>query len=393
MKDRKKYLSKLDNSKILKACLIAGWIIMALILKYIFFQVESYDMRAFLEPWYDFIVANGQFKAFAYAFYDYSPLYLYMISFSTLFTWINKIAAIKIITILFEISASLAVYKIIYHFKADKRPAWFGFIGLLYLPVVFVQGGMWGQCDIIFTSFLLWMIYALIKGQKIKAILWLAIAIALKSQAMFVAPMILVLFMNRKIKWYWILLIPAVYFLSVVPAWLAGRPLIDLLTIYFSQVNVYKQLSLFAPNFYYFFEDPKYYSNFSIAIGLVAATIIGLIYLYLRWRKFPHFTETGYLIDACTISFIFPFALPLMHDRYFFISAVVMYILGFLDRKFIWPNIFIQVSSMISYFSSLHVIMVPAVAINTGLALWLVIVFWRNLKFPSVIRPQIETVT
>lgn len=391
MKDRKEFLRKLDDSKIFKACLIAGWILMALVLKYIFFPVESYDMRAFLEPWYDFIVEHGQFRSFAYAFYDYSPLYLYMISFSTLFTWINKVAAIKIITLLFEISASFAVYRIIYHFKTDKRLAWIGFIGLLYLPVVFVQGGMWGQCDIIFTSFLLWMIYALFKGQNVKAVLFLAIAIALKSQTMFVAPLILVLFMTRKIKWYWILLIPAVYFLSVVPAWLAGRPLMDLLTIYFSQVNVYKQLSLFAPNFYFIFEDPKYYSAFSVGIGLVAAIIVGLIYLYLRWRKFPRFTDMGYLIDACTISFIFPFVLPLMHDRYFFIAAVVMFILGFLDRKFVWPNILFQISSMISYFTSLHVVMSVAVAINTGLVVWLCIVFWRNLKSSPSDLPPAET--
>lgn len=377
MNNKQNFFKGLENNKIFTAIVIAAWIVMALVLRYIFFPVESYDMRAFLEPWYDFIVAHGQFKSFEYAFYDYSPAYMYLVSLSTFFTWIPKITAIKIVSILFDFSAALAVYKIIKLKKKNSRPAWFGFIGTLYLPTVFVQSGMWGQCDIIYTSFLLWMMYALLRGQNVKAVLFLSIAFAFKAQTLFIAPLILVLFLNRKIKFYWILLIPAVYVASIIPAWLAGRSFMDLLTIYFSQVSVYKFLSLAAPNFYSFFEDPKYYSTFAVSIGLVIAMIIGCSYLFLRCRKFPVFTDLGYFYDASTISFLFPFVLPLMHDRYFFIAATMLFVLAFLDKRAIWPAVLIQITSMISYFQSLHVIMPLAVVINTGIAVWLCISFWR----------------
>ena len=120
---------KLQTSKTFKGIVIAAWITMAVALRYVFFPVESYDMRAFLVPWYDFIVEHGQFKSFAYAFYDYSPLYLYMVSFSTLFEWIPKITAIKIISILFDFSAGLAVFKIVKLKRGEAKPAWFAFIG------------------------------------------------------------------------------------------------------------------------------------------------------------------------------------------------------------------------------------------------------------------------
>jgi Gpi18-like mannosyltransferase len=384
MTDQTNPLKKLENNKAFTAIVVATWILMALVLRYIFFPVESYDMRGFLEPWYDFFVAHGQFKAFEFPFYDYAPGYMYLISLSTFFTWIPKIAAIKIISILFDFSAAFVVFKIIKHQKQNIKLAWFGFVATLYLPTIFVQSGMWGQCDIIFTSFLLWMMYALLRNQNIKAVLFLAIAIAFKAQAMFIAPLILVLFLTRKVRWYWLLLIPGVYILSIVPAWLAGRPFMDLLTIYFSQVSVYKLLSLSAPNFYYFFEDPKYYSTFAVAIGLVVASTIGCIYLFLRWRKYPRFTSLGYLYDASAITFLFPFVLPLMHDRYFFIAATMLFVLAFLDRKAIVPAVLIQVTSIISYFARLHFLMPVAIVINTGIAVWLVVVFWRHLK----VRPD-----
>jgi Gpi18-like mannosyltransferase len=380
--------AKLENNPVFAGIVIAAWTIMAIFLRVIFFPVESYDMRAFLVPWYDFIVQHGQIASFAYAFYDYAPAYLYMVSLSTLVPWLGKIAAIKVISILFDLSAAAAVYKIIRFKKSDRKLAWIGFIATLYLPIIFVQSGMWGQCDIIFTSFLLWMMYALLRGQNIKAVLLFAIAFSLKAQAMFIAPMVLILFLNKKVRWYWILLIPAVYFISVIPAWIAGRPLFDLLTIYFSQVSIYKQLSLAAPNFYYFFEDPKYYSNFAVAIGLVVASLIGLAYLFLRWRKYPRHTDLGYFYDASTITFLFPFVLPLMHDRYFFIAAVMLFVLAFLDRRAILPAILIQLSSLISYFASWQVLMPLAILINTGLAVWLCLSFRRQAKADAANSPR-----
>jgi Gpi18-like mannosyltransferase len=380
MDNQAKPQRQFDNNKVLQALVVTAWIIMALGLRYIFLPVESYDMRGFLEPWYDFIVTHGQFKSFEFAFYDYSPAYMYMISLVSFLSWIPKIAAIKLISILFDFSAAAAVYKIVKYKRNSTRLAWFAFIGTLYLPTIFVQSGMWGQCDIIFTSFLLWMMYALLRERNVLAVLFLSIAFALKAQTMFIAPLLLPLFLNKKVKWYWILLIPAVYIVSILPAWIAGRPFMDLLTIYFSQVSVYKLLSLSAPNLYYFWSDPKYYSTGAVLAGLIVAAIIGVLYLFLRWRKSPSFSDLGYLYDATAISFIFPFVLPLMHDRYFFIAAALLFVLAFLDKRAIWPCVLLQITSMISYFARLHFLLPAAVVINLGLLVWLVLQFTRHLK-------------
>jgi nicotinamide riboside transporter PnuC len=69
-----------------------------------------------------------------------------------------------------------------------------------------------------------------------------------------------------------------------------------------------------------------------------------------------------------------------MHDRYFFIAATMLFVLAFLDKRAIWPAILIQITSMISYFQSLHVVMPLAVVINTGIAVWLCISFWQYAR-------------
>jgi hypothetical protein len=117
------------------------------------------------------------------------------------------------------------------------------------------------------------------------------------------------------------------------------------------------------------------------------AAIIGLAYLFLRWRKYPRMSDAGYFIDGITITFLFPFILPLMHDRYFFIAALLLFVLAFLDKHFIWPAVLIQISSMISYFQSWHILMPLAVAINTILAVWLVTLFIHNLKTENQVSP------
>jgi Gpi18-like mannosyltransferase len=376
------------SKKLFSGLIIAGWILMALGIRYIFLPIESYDMRTFLEPWYNFIAAHGQIAAFKDAFSDYSPAYLYLLSLSTLFTWIPKITAIKIISTIFDFSAAFAVYKIIKLKKENVKQAWVGFIATLYLPTVFIDSGLIGQCDIIFTSFLLWMIYALLRDQNIKALLFFSIAFAFKFQAMFAAPLLLIFFLTKKIRPYWILLPVGVYILSIVPTWLAGRPFLDLLLIYFSQANTYHLLSIDAPNIFYFFSNPIYYSNFAIDIGFGIAALLACIYLVLRWRKDPHFTKLGVLFDASLISFIFPFVLPLMHDRYFFTAALFMFLMVFMDRRALWPAILIQVTSVISYISYFHFLLPLAVVINAGLAMWLSWIFVKKMKRTPEPFPQ-----
>jgi len=360
--------------------LIIGWIAFAIYLNVIFFPVESLDARIFLEPWYDFIVAHGQFHAFSQNFSNYSPLYLYLLSLISLLSWIPKLAAIKLISLAFDFSAATAVHQIVKLKRNDSKKAWLAFFIVLFTPTVFIESGMWGQCDIIFTSFLLWMIYAFLQDRPVATVLFFSIAFAFKLQAGFIAPLILLLFLTRKLRPYWILLPPLIYFLSVVPAWIAGRPLWDLLTIYFTQTTAYRSLSLSAPNIYLYFSHTKYFSIFSVAIGLGIACIFSVVYLFVRWKKSPFLPKAFILFDATLLTMFFPFVLPMMHDRYFFTAALLLVVSVFFDKKFLIPAILVQVSSVISYFDSFHILFLAALIMNLAVVIWLLFYYQKSVR-------------
>lgn len=103
-----------------------------------------------------------------------------------------------------------------------------------------------------YTAALLACLYYLLVNRPNRAVLAFSIAFVLKLQAIFFAPFLLLLVLKRKIKLRSLVLIPAVYILSIIPAAIMGRSLWDLLTVYVSQSKLYTSLCMSIPNLYAF---------------------------------------------------------------------------------------------------------------------------------------------
>jgi Gpi18-like mannosyltransferase len=173
------------KTKALPALLIAGGIILALYVRSIFFPALNLDSKTFLIPWYDFIQSHGFLGAFSQKFYDYNPPYLYLIGLVTYLPWIPKLTAIKLISVVFDFAAAAAGFKIAVTLKKSIKWGWIAFFTILFTPTLIVESGLWGQCDIIYTAFLLWMAYALLNDKPRQALLFFSIAFVFKSQAIF----------------------------------------------------------------------------------------------------------------------------------------------------------------------------------------------------------------
>jgi Gpi18-like mannosyltransferase len=373
--------------------LIAG-IGLAVYVRWQLFPIVTMDAHVFLLPWYDYIAAHGFWHAFADNFYNYNPPYLYLIGIATFFKGISSLAAIKLISVLFDISAAFAVYRITAHFYSDKRYARLAFLTILLLPTVFIDSSQWGQCDVIYTSFLLWSIAALIEEKYVSGLILFSIAFVFKAQSIFLAPLFLVLLLKKKFPWYSLLWPPVIYFLSLLPAWLAGRPLVDLLTIYFTQANAYPSLSMNAPSLFFPLGKMGLYSESMVWIGLGITACFVVLYLIYRLRK-PFRQETlFYLYDACYLAFLVPFFMPKMHDRYFFPATLFFLVMLFLDRKTIWPAILMEISSLLSYINWLYDLPVNLTEIsfwiNIGLVLWIILWYGKKLTSPAVTPNTLE---
>jgi Gpi18-like mannosyltransferase len=225
---------------------------------------------------------------------------------------------------------------------------WAGTFAFLFMPVIIAGSAMWGQADIFYIAFLVWMVYYLVKGNNFWATVCFAVAFSFKLQALMVAPLFLVLIARRKYPVYWLLVIPAVYFLSVVPAWIAGQPLKDLLMVYLAQFGQYTLPSANAANPYIFLNGVENHSLVNI-IGLAVTTLAMLLYLGIRWFKWKDVSTRSILYDLALLTLLLPFLLPKMHDRYFLPAAVFLLLLTFVDARIIWAALLSQLALLFSY--------------------------------------------
>jgi Gpi18-like mannosyltransferase len=301
-----------------------------------------------------------------------------------LFRTIPKIIAIKLLSTIFDVVAAYAVYRIVSFVKQDRNWGIFAFFTVLLTPVVFIESSHWGQCDIIYTAFLLFMLDSQLRKKYIRGLIFFSIAFVFKFQAVFLAPILLYLLIKRRIPVSALLYSLGIYLLSILPAWLAGRPFFDLVKIYISQAGTYKLLSMNAPNIYYPWKNSSDFSQTTVWIGLAVAAMFTLGFLVVRLKK-PFIEDNRiFLYDACLLSFFIPFLTPLMHERYFFPAALFLVLITFLDKRMLYQALLLQVSSVLSFFNFLYLIPAdltyPAFIINLLLAPILIFVYFKRLK-------------
>ncbi len=336
--------------------LIIG-IILALVLRFLLFGYESADYKEFLSNWYDFI-AQHSFEAFAHDFANYNPPYLYLMAIlSFVFPFLPKIVAIKSISVVFDLMLGGFVYKLIHlKYPGSILPV-FGYLAVLFAPTVFLNSSCWGQADAIYTTFLVACLYWICTGRHWLALASFGLALAVKAQAMFFAPFLLALLLKRKLSWKPFLLIPFIYILTLVPAWIAGRNFSDLLFVYIKQSNTYHELSKHAPNFYVWFPDSTY--DFLCPAGLVLGLSVAFL-IIAGLMKSSRTVDRDLIVQ---MSFLFvlsiPYFLPKMHERYFYPADVLAIVYAFYFPKYFHVPIVVIMCSFLSYLPYLFGIDVP----------------------------------
>jgi Gpi18-like mannosyltransferase len=171
------------------------------------------------------------------------------------------------------------------------------------------------------------------------------IAVAFKAQALLLAPMLLALLLRREIPWKQALLVPLVMMVALIPALIAGRPLLDLLLIYPSQAAQYEQLSMHAPSALAWFPSGGQFYPYFYPVGLVLGIAAAIVISFAVYRSRVKLSG-GLLIEAALLCAMWlPFLLPKMHERYFYPADVLSIILAFfIPQLFFIPLVMITVS-------------------------------------------------
>ncbi len=377
--------------------------LLAMALRISLYPITTSDYTGFVSQWYDFIQTHGGFAAFKYNFANYNPPYLYLIALTT-YLPIPKIDALKSIAVIFDGVLGIFTYLIISLKYKRAYAAIIGALVVVFAPTIFINSAAWGQCDAIYTAFCLGSLYFLLTDRPLWACIFFGLAIAFKLQAIFFAPLLFVLLLKRKLPWQYLILIPLVFALLLVPTLAAGRSIESVLSIYPGQITTggvvqggtnggstgrftgsgfngsgtgtrpfngngtgrfnggpghfngrgfgggnftSSSLTLNAPSFYQWL--PTNAAGYWKWVGILLAGLFVLLIGILTLKSKQKLTPATILKTTLVFALWVPFLLPEMHERYFYLADVISIIYAFYFPRYFYIAIIEQICSLLSY--------------------------------------------
>jgi Gpi18-like mannosyltransferase len=329
--------------------IVATGIILAIALRYSLLNFQSVDYTIYTRHWYSFIEANG-FSAFGQDFSNYNPPYLYLLYIIIrFFPDLPSLTVTKLPSMIADFACAGLTYKVV-SIKYPKSPIpMFAMFAILFAPTVVLNSAFWGQADALYTTALVACIYFLLIRKTALAMFFFGVSISFKAQAIFLMPLLFALLLKREIPWKYLVIVPLTMLLSLIPAWIAGRPLIDLLTIYTSQANQYQQLSLHAPSLLSLIPNSGQFYPYFYPAGLILVITVGLLFSILIYKSQAKLTPP-LLIELSLLSLmLIPFFLPQMHERYFFPADVLSILFAFYFPSYFYIPIGMSIISFFAY--------------------------------------------
>lgn len=316
------------------------------------FGFSNDDLRHFILPWLDKIREIGIKKFLAMGDYNYTPTYVYLLYLASILPGPeNSILYIKLLSVAGNGVLCLCLYRLFSNFM-DGRRALLCAAGIFVLPTAAVNAALWGQCDAFYTAAIVLGIAEGIRSNMIRMMLAIGVAFSFKLQTIFIFPFVIYFILRGRVK-VWHLIIPvAVYCISVIPAWMAGKSIKDLALIYYHQAGFYNRLSLGAPNFWTFvqFHLHGFFFDAATPAGSLIALAAGVTLAGWAARKV---VGPRALMELAVASLmLIPFLLPRMHDRYFFPADILCYALAlaYPGMRTIALAVLMQMGSLCAYF-------------------------------------------
>ena len=319
-------------------------------IRYALRDVVAGDYKMFFEPWVATLrEAGGGFKGLSaeFEYVDYTTPYLLILSFISICPLFNTLILMKMVSIFFDFVAAIAVGFIVYDMTGKKQSGYMAYTVMLFVPTIVANSAMWAQCDIIFTSFVMLSLLYMLRDKPRISLIFYGVAFAFKLQTLFIAPLYLLLWVKKKMKIQHFLWLPIVYFIGIIPSWIAGKNLWELLTVYLFQANgemdIYK-LSHKFPNVYQIIGTDSFLREYADA-GIYFTLAVLMILLYYIAQKNFVFTKDLIIRMGMFFVMVVVFFLPHMHERYGILADVLSVIVAFSNpKKFYVPLIAIGCS-------------------------------------------------
>jgi Gpi18-like mannosyltransferase len=306
------------------------------------------DMRNFL-AWYDQLKSAGGVPGLRHEIGNYNAPFLYLL---VLLTYLPGPALIKIkmAWCVFDVLLVYFTYRIVALRWAGWRIPALAALVMAFLPTVVVNSSFYGQCDALWAAFLVGGLYQLLRWRQWWGVTLFAVALAIKPQAIFIFPVLLLLVLAGQVRWRTLLAVPLVYLVLDLPAIVAGRSPIELLTIYNPdrQSKYITALTANAPNVYAFLPVTTRLDTLrTLGYVFAAVLVLGVLYTLIASRV-P--LDARRIVTAATLfALLVPFVLPGMHERYFYLADVLTVVLAFYRPRLWFLPVLVQAASLLSY--------------------------------------------
>ena len=252
----------------------------------------------------------------------------------------NSLASIKAVSIAFDFALAGAGAMLLYDLlkaRGERRRliAAVTYTGLLLLPEVVLNSGIWAQCDSIYATFCVLAVLFLVRRQHVAAFVFMGIALAFKLQAVFLLPLfVLVWLSDKKCHLLHFLLIPGTMLVCGIPAAVAGRSIWSIFTIY-TDVQIVNSandgMSVNYPNLYSFIGEAEYaiFKRFAIILTLIMMGLAAAIVL----RAHRRLSSGEILLLGGWCGLLCTFFLPAMRERYVYMADILVCLFALYTRR------------------------------------------------------------
>ncbi len=321
---------------------------LALGLRAAMLDYKTLDYINFLSRWVEFFRQNGNFLALRNPVGNYNIPYLYFLALFSVLPF-DDLYLIKLLSTLSDVLLAWAVMLLCSRFTKSRPRLLAAFYATLFLPTVYLNSAVWGQCDSLYVAPLLLGIWCALEDRPWLSVILACVSFGFKLQAVFILPIYAVFLMTGRISWKHLLAFPATYLLLVLPAVCFGRPFWETITLYWDQTgSIGSGLNYNSPSIYsvfYNFRDEKA----AATAGIVLAFFYMLNLLAVAFRNRSRLNEKAILTLCLLFAIGIPFFLPHMHERYFYGADILSLVLAFAVPWTFPAALLVQFASLLGY--------------------------------------------
>jgi Gpi18-like mannosyltransferase len=313
------------------ALLAAGMVIRTFSLP----QGNNTDYIYCLKPWAEEFRSGG-WGAIVTTWSDYNMPYLYIIG-AIARVPMDDLYLYKLVSVIFDCGIAVLGLRLAKIFALGELRKAVLCGALMLAPTIWLNSSFWAQCDSIYVFFCLLSFVLILEDRPVLSVAMVAIAFTFKLQTILFMPIFIVLWMLKRVIWWRdIPIFIGTFFLAILPAWLMGRSLPSILSIYFTQTSQYShRLNLNSPSAYALLGPDT--SNITgqahdilFNAGLILAFCFLGALLLIAWLNRKRIGNRALFLFALSMVIGIPWLLPSMHDRYFYLADVLCIFLAVL---------------------------------------------------------------